>query len=598
MVYKLSERIVDRNETGAFLPSGTYGDLRRQVSSKIDSDIPVVLYYAFDWSTRIGPFVGPDIWMPNCGIRSVGGALYEVGFKNTRIIFGPWNPNFDASKARINGKSPEVLGVGSMQIHEADAHEKIEQAHKLGDERPLIIGGGPHANYQAWDFFDREEGKSVDIAVRGEQYVTLSLVDRILDYKGRNETMLQGFERAKRQGGLESVRGIMYMDPDRDVLIDTGQQSIVADIDELPREIIGLRLLEPRHKSNVLSSQPAPLHKLRKNGTRSISINTSAGCNLRCDYCPIPKNHQYTERAKSPGRMVSDIREIQERVGRMAIFGTDDNAFAFQSSYLEALYGAMASASVNGIPFRDHVFMANEGTIIQAHKHRDMFPLMRDAGLRAVWFGVEDLSEELVKKGQKPEKTKEVFCDMRENGISPMPMLMHFDGQPLRTKKGLEGLLNQVEFLGKQGAGSMQVTINMPSIGSKDYEKHFKGGTVLKRVGNMLAGWNLYDGNHAISTSVDPLKQEDHVLSAYELHYSWRNRINAGLEYIRARLKGDNAAKDVAHVALAWQMWALEGLRSSRKNMNKWKRNLATRIYEYWDDVPKSQIPMFQWGNL
>src|SRR3989344_418324 len=435
---------------GRFLDSGEYGLKEKEVAGMADSETGFVFYYAFDPRTRVGPFVGPDINMPNCGIRSVAGAVYSTGFKNTRIVLGPWNPNFDFMAARLNGDIPEVFGVGSMQINEADAHKKIEQATALGDHRPLIIGGGPHANYQAEEYFSRDPSKSVDVAVRGESYVLLSLLEAILLNKGKTETMLQGFERARREGALQSVPGLMYISDDREVLIDTGKQRQVADLDELPREIIGLGLLEQRHDGKGLYPNPVPLDKLRKNGTGIVSIITSHGCNFRCEYCPIPEMHQFTERAKSPERMVSDIKEILEKVGKVSLFGTDDNAFAFSKAYLESLYGVMASATVNGRSFRDALFYGTEATEHQVDLNSYLMPLLRDAGVRALWFGIEDLTAELVKKGQTPDKTTRLFHRMTRHGIAPMPMMMHYDGQPLRSMDGgLEGLLIQVKFLEK-----------------------------------------------------------------------------------------------------------------------------------------------------
>ena len=583
---------------GGFLNSGEYGLKENEVARLVDSQTGFVFYYAFDPRTRVGPFVGPDINMPNCGIRSVAGAVYNVGFKNTRVVFGPWNPNFDFRAARLNGEIPEVFGIGSMQINEADAHKKIEQATDLGTSRPLIIGGGPHANYQAEEYFSRNPSKSVDVAVRGESYVLLSLLEAILLNKGKTETMLQGFERARREGALQSIPGLMYISDDREVLVDTGKQRQVADLDELPREIIGLGLLEQRHDGKGLYPIPVSLDKLRKNGTKIVSTITSHGCNFRCEYCPIPKMHQFTERAKSPERMVSDIKEILENVGKVSIFGTDDNSFAFPRRYIESLYGAMASATANGRSFRDALFYGTEATEHQVDLNSDLMPLLRDAGVRALWFGIEDLTADLVKKGQTPDKTTRLFHIMTKHGIAPMPMMMHYDGQPLRSEAGsLEGILDQVEFLEKHGAQSMQVTYNTPSIGSDDFPKHFERGTVFSKIGDMFREWYLFDGNHVVSTKEpDPLGRQNNLLVCYERFYNPRKLLRSALDYIKANLTRDRVAKDIAEVALTLQIYGRKGLEISKTNLREWRNNLATRVYEFANSVPRSDIPLVSVG--
>jgi len=576
-----------------FLQGGEYHNLERRIRKIADPKIGCVFYYAFDSSTRVGPFIGPDIYMPNCGIRTVGAAVYQAGIKNTRVVFGPWNPNFDASYMKLNNEVPQIFGVGSMQINEADAHEKIEQVNALKESRPLIIGGGPHANYQAWDFFNRDPIKSIDVAVRGEINVTLSLLEAILESKSEKETILDGFKRARNSGALNKIPGLLYISDDREVLIDTGKATQIADFDELPLEIIGLSLLEPRHNNKELSTSPTPLNKLRKQGARIISMITSAGCNFRCPYCPIPEMHQYSERAKSPDRMVFDIKQILENVGQVSIFGSDDNSFAFKEGYLVELFTKMSKAKANGKSFSNVLFYGTEATEHQADLYRHLFPLMRSGGLRAIWFGIEDLTAELVKKGQTPEKTIRLFNKMIENGISPMPMMMHFDGQPLKTNSSLEGILDQVEFLRNHGAQSIQVTYNTPSIGSKDYFEHFERGKVLEQIGDLKVGWKFFDGNHVISTIHDDiLDRQKHLMACYEKFYNLKNSIIALFDYIKARTSGNRFVKDISDVALTLQLYGRKGMRISKKNLKQWLENLETKIYKFTNQVPESQIPI------
>src|SRR5205085_2319555 len=78
------------------------------------------------------------------------------------------------------------------------------------------------------------------------------------------------------------------------------------------------------------------------------------------------------------------------------------------------------------------------------------------------------------------EKTGELFRLLNQNGICPMSMMMHHDGQPLHTRGNLYGLLNQVRFLRRAGSVSLQVTILTPSVGSKGYEEPFESGMVIE----------------------------------------------------------------------------------------------------------------------
>src|SRR5204862_8099183 len=98
------------------------------------------------------------------------------------------------------------------------------------------------------------------------------------------------------------------------------------------------------------------------------------------------------------------------------------------------------------------------------YRNRDLLPLARQAGLFGIWFGIEDLTAELINKGQKPEVTIELFKLMHQHKICPMAMMMFHAGQPFYTPGGLYGLANQVEFLRQAGAVSVQVTTHVPAV--------------------------------------------------------------------------------------------------------------------------------------
>lgn len=596
MKIELPQR-VSNPKNAEFLERGEYRQLVESVRRKLaDSKIGAALYYAFDWATRIGPFVGPDLRIPNCGIRTVGAALHESGF-DTRIIMGNWNPKFNPQHAVINGNVPEIFGVSSMQIHERDAHHKIRLAGEMGKDRPLILGGGPHANYQGWDFFNLDEGKSADVVVKGELNVTVSLMDRILDHKGRNETMCQGFIRARDEGALDDIGGLLYIGKDRDVIFDTGKPRLIGDLDEYPREIIGLSLLEGRdYERTNLSSHPLELDELKKDRGDLISTNVTMGCNLRCDFCPIPNMHQYTQRGKSGERMVEDIREIIEATGINTIFGTDDNHLMSKpgDGYVQNFWETMARGEANGKSFRDVLFFSTEATLGQTMIYRDKLPLMRDGGLRAIWFGIEDLDGELVKKGQNRNKTAEVFNTLRKNGIAPMPMMMHFEGQ---TR---ENILGQIKFLRDHGASTVQITYNTPSPGSADYDpQHFAQGRVLSRAGDVVIGGRHSDGNHVVSSTPggDRVGRQSNLMACYESFYSPVNLARATINYGAKRLFGTQTERELAGVDLAMQIHGRRGIKISRENGREWAEALATRNYEYATSAPQSPIPIVGVGN-
>jgi hypothetical protein len=235
---------------------GQYREWESQVRRRVDGhDIPILFVYAFDPRTRLGPFLYLDKNLLPCAPRAVASALYAAGLRSVRVVMQPWNPRVQPSQARLDGRPPEMLLISSMQIHSAAAYELIRDAWALGDERPLILAGGPKAIYEPWDFFGLSPDGRVgaDVVVTGEELVILQLLDRLLAHKRRSERMREAFERVRKAGLLEDIPGLVYR-PDTDegppeCLMNTGTQRLLRDLDELPMPFDGLGLFEPPHRS-------------------------------------------------------------------------------------------------------------------------------------------------------------------------------------------------------------------------------------------------------------------------------------------------------------------------------------------------------------
>ena len=486
--------------------------------------IPTVVVYAFDKRTRLLPYYFASLRMAPAGARAVGAALFDSGLTATRIVLQQWTPRFRPSQATLGGERPEMLLISSMQIHAENAYGLIADACAgRTEDRPLIVVGGPKAIYEPWDLFgiggDAEVG--ADLVVTGEEFVLIQLVEVLLDYRGSRGTMLEAFRRARREGALVRIPGLVYRrdeSPDAP-LVSTGIQRLVQDLDELPHPVIGYGLLEPPHGSRGLTSQPLAVSRVRKCSPIG-SLSLSHGCKFNCDYCPIPAYNQRTYRHKSGERIVEEMRQVRERFGIRQFFGTDDNFFNNRPA-VEAMFETMSRATIAGKPLRKALRWGTEATAFDTWKNRDLFKIARRSGLRALWIGVEDVTATLIKKGQSVNGTAELFALLNGRGILPMPMLMHHDRQPLYTRGSPYGLLNQVQFLRNCGACSMQVTVLTPAVGTRSYDATYRDGQVFDRVGGKPVLQWQFDGNHVVASSLPrPWRTQFNVLAAYAMFYN------------------------------------------------------------------------------
>lgn len=511
-----------------FVRPGAYRALAARLRSRAAdlAETPAVVVSAFDRRTRMLPFLFYDSHMFPQGTGAVAAALYEAGFARTRAVFELWNPNFRPSHARLDGRPAQMLLVSSMQIHARRAYDLIREAWTVGGDRPLIVAGGPKAIYEPYHFWSiptQGEPVAPDVVVTGESYVLLDLLNVLVEHRGRGETMRAAFERARREGALESTPGLVYLAPGatlhEPVVVDTGLQQLVQHLDELPGESTALSLMEPPHRGPGLSSAPLSDSKVRRRA-QIASVLITQGCKFNCAYCPIPAMQQKTWRFRSPDALVREIRTIHERFGIKYFFGADDNFFNHRET-AEAILAAMARGTANGRRFGERIRFATEATQFDTYKNRDLLPVGRAGGLCALWFGIEDLTATLINKGQKPAVTIELFQIMRELKISPMAMMMFHAGQPYYTPGSLYGLFNQVEFLRQAGAVSLQCTAHTPAPGTREYERTYESGRVLARLGRYAIPEAQIDGNHIVVTDGEPAwKRQLKLLGGYAAFYN------------------------------------------------------------------------------
>ncbi len=584
-----------RNKNDRYTRPGEYNELERRLQANpACGDIPVLVAYAFDWRTRIGPYLFADMSLLTAGPRAVGAALYGAGFTKLRIVQRQWSRHVCPSEARFDGQPPQLLLVSSMQIHSASACELIADAYKLGDQRPLILAGGAKAIYEPWDFFDfQHQGQTynADVACTGEEFVLLELMDRIMEARGSGEHPRKTFHRLRRSGLLDDVPGLVFRTHDweesnphprgQGKLIDTGIQRLVQDLDELPHPIDALGLIEPPHSRRAMARRPIPRDKLRRHAGL-VGLVTTHGCKFHCPYCPIPAYNQFTFRHKSPQRMRDEMEVIATRTGLNFFFGTDDN-FINNRETVEETFTELAKGTYRGKPFRDSVVFGTEATEFDVYKNQDLLPLCREGSLKAIWFGIEDMTAELVKKGQSPEKTRHLFQIMNKIGIAPMSMMMHHDGQPLASRGNLYGLLNQARFLYRSGSVSLQVTILTPSVGSKGYEEPYETGMVIEQAGDIKVEDYQYDGNHCIATN-DP-KPWRKQLNMYLAYASFYNPIN----FLRAIL---NWKDPVWSFRVGYQIYGMAGLVKSVKRGFGWLWSLYRGPVKKLQATPRRRLLM------
>ncbi|MHC4444062.1 MAG: B12-binding domain-containing radical SAM protein [Planctomycetota bacterium] len=579
-----------RAQGDQLLKPGELVDIRRRLRNMaLKHDLTTVIACAFDHRTRsMLPFIYADMHMAPAGVRAIGSAMADCGFYKTRIVLQQWNKNFRPSQMRLEGRIPDIFMVSSMQIHSAPCQGLIRDVCRIDPvHRPLVIAGGPKTIYEPWDVFsgDPQDPWGADVAVTGEEYVLLNLLEVLLSIRADREPLRMTFIRARNSGILDEIPGLVYARTDlegvAEELIDTGIQRLVEDLDELPDPVWGYQLLEPPSKSSTLGLQAVPADKVRK-FSRIGALVLTLGCKFKCPYCPIPAYNQRHYRTKSGERIAEEMTRLCSEYGMRYFFGTDDNFFNDRQRAIDIME-TLAGTKIAGKEIRHHFRWGTEVTVHDTYKMKEHLRLARNAGVRALWLGVEDMTGNLVKKGQSVDKTVEVFDLLRERGICPMPMMMHHDSQPLYTRGSPYGLLNQVRLLRKSGAVDLQVLMITPATGAKQYEETFTSGLMYESAAGRKVESYMIDGNYVVASEhKQPWRKQFNIMLAYLYFYN-PLRFLIALVWPKSKLYlMDSGIQFVG-------MW---GLTNTIRRTLGWALRLMRGPVKGNTKVPTSSIPM------
>src|SRR2546428_5528488 len=244
---------------------------------------------------------------------------------------------------------PELVGLSVMTFQRKTAKKIIELLHSLRPGLRVIVGGyDPSMAPEAYTCSD------VDFIVRGEGEITCRELVRSIET----------------DRGYERILGLSYREansfhhnPDRPV---SGLDS---------REI---RL--PNRDARVLSGY-------NMLGRQVDVVETARGCTFDCSFCSIIAMRRRQFHTYSFERVLEDIRDARNH-GAEAIFLVDDN-ITLNVSRFEALCQAIIDARLNHL---DYIVQAMTSAI--ANHGETLVPLMRKAGFRYVFLGIENILEE------------------------------------------------------------------------------------------------------------------------------------------------------------------------------------------------------------
>jgi len=248
---------------------------------------------------------------------------------------------------------PEVVGLSIMTFQRRTAARIIELVRSLRPGVKIIVGGyDPSLAPEAY------ENMGVDFLVRSEGEVTFRELLRALE---------QGT-------GFEKIASLSYFDSkvfDGKVWVHNPTRA--------PHKLEDKEIRLPNRDARVLKGYTLL-------GRQVDVIETSRGCTYDCSFCSIIEMRGRNFFTYSFDRVLADIRDARDH-GARTIFLVDDN-ITLNVKRFEALCEAIIAAGLHTI---DYFVQAMTSAI--ANHGETLGPLMRRAGFRYVFLGIENILE-------------------------------------------------------------------------------------------------------------------------------------------------------------------------------------------------------------
>jgi radical SAM superfamily enzyme YgiQ (UPF0313 family) len=292
------------------------------------------------------------IRMPNGALSSLAGNVdphHRIAVADLVLVQQQVRATIEDLMRRVQ---PDLVGLSVMTFQRKTAKKIIDLVRSLKPGVRIAVGG--YDPSMAPDAYIEPSGSPVDFIVRGEGDITFRELLRALE-NGRSH---------------ERILGLSYREADR------FHHNPGRPVSRLDSHDIRL----PKRDARVLTGYTML-------GRQIDVIETSRGCTFDCSFCSIIAMRGRQFHSYSLDRVLEDISDARSH-GARAIFLVDDN-ITLNVARFEALCRAIIDARLNRL---DYIVQAMTSAI--ANHGETLVPLMREAGFRYVFLGIENILED------------------------------------------------------------------------------------------------------------------------------------------------------------------------------------------------------------
>jgi anaerobic magnesium-protoporphyrin IX monomethyl ester cyclase len=325
------------------------------------------------------------IRMPNGALTSLAGNIdshHEVAVADLILVQQRVRESVEQLMRELE---PDVVGLSVMTFQRKTALRICELVRSLRPTARIVVGGyDPSLAPEAYACTD---AATVDFIVRGEGEACFSELLRALENGSR----------------LDQIPGLSFRQGDR--FCQNSDRPATTDLAEIKL---------PRREARVLRGYTML-------GRPIDVIETSRGCTYDCSFCSIIEMRGRNFHSFSIDRVLADIRDARDR-GARSIFVVDDNIMLNVRRF-EVLCQAIIDAGLNRL---DYFVQAMTSSI--AKHGNTLAPLMRRAGFRYAFLGIENILEEDLQFLRATAKTTQRQEGKKENATLQAIEWLHRSG--------------------------------------------------------------------------------------------------------------------------------------------------------------------------
>lgn len=314
---------------------------------------------------------------------------------------------------------PDIVGISCMTPNQNEAYRVARTVKKMLND-PLVILGGVHATFMHDDILHKQ--REIDLVVIGEGEITL------------HEICL-AYEKGLSAATLADIRGIAYRD-NGSVLVTPRREKLEV-LDELPLPAFDLVALPDIETYFTLS--------------RDLPILTSRGCPYKCAFCSTSVMHGQKYRKRDPVKIVDEMEYFRNKY-QITNFSVVDDTFTVDKERTKKICYEIIRRNL------EIVWGCSARVDTLTH---DMIRIMSKAGCRGIFFGIESLDDNIlrkIKKGFTARRAVRMVKMALEEGIAvDTSFILGLPGDNLKSTRKIYDFVRKYKVNGRVLTNTLQI---------------------------------------------------------------------------------------------------------------------------------------------